>query len=59
MEVLFEFTRIGPVVKVTAIDPETLTEVSVQCPASADESVLKASALRRLMYVMKKNQGHK
>lgn len=54
MDVIFEFVTIGTVVKVTAIDTESLTEVSIQGPVLAGETVLKAQALRRLEYVMRK-----
>lgn len=53
-EVIIEFMPVGNVVKVSAMDTETLTEISVQGPPSAGEAALKASALKRLEYVMKK-----
>lgn len=56
MDVIFEFLTIGSVVKVTAIDTTTLTEVSIQGPASAGETVLKTQALRRLEYVLRKKK---
>jgi len=54
-EVILEFHQIGQVVKVTAMDTKTLTEISIQGPASAGESLLKTNALKRLEYVLKKN----
>ncbi len=54
MDVIFEFITIGSYVKVTAVDTETMTEVSISGPASAGETVLKSQALRRLEYVMKR-----
>lgn len=54
-EVIFEFRPVGSVVKVTAMDTQTLTEVSVQGPATAGQEILKRNALRRLEYVLKKN----
>lgn len=57
-EVYFEFQQIGAYVKVTAIDPDTLVEVSVTGAASASQQSLKQLALRRLQYVLaKRRQG--
>jgi len=53
-EVILEFHTIGQIVKVSAIDADTGTEVSIQGPASSGEAVLKNSALRRLIYVLRK-----
>ncbi len=53
-EVYFEFQQIGAYVKVTAIDPATLVEVSVTGAASASQHSLKQLALRRLEYVLAK-----
>lgn len=53
-EIIFEFFKIGPYVKVTAMDTRTLTEASISGPASAGEAMLKTNALKRLAYVMKK-----
>lgn len=47
-EVLFEFTQVGGVVKVAAIDATTGFEVSIAAPAHAPQSALKALALRKL-----------
>ena len=54
-EVLFEILTVGAYAKVSAIDPETGTEVCITGPASADEATLRAAALRKLDYVLKKN----
>lgn len=56
-EVYFEFQRVGNFVKVTAIDPVTLTEVSVTGAASATEMQLKQLALRRLQFVLARKGG--
>lgn len=53
-EVIFEFRSIGNVMKVSAMDVATLTEISVQCPVSSGTAAFKQSALRRLEYVLKK-----
>jgi hypothetical protein len=47
-EVYFEFTAIGAVVKVAAIDATTGVEVSVMGPASAAQSDLEQLALAKL-----------
>jgi hypothetical protein len=55
--ILFELTRIGSVVKVTAVDPRSLVEVSIQGPAAAGEAVLKANAARKLAAILAKRAG--
>jgi hypothetical protein len=47
-EVYFEFTAIGAVVKVSAIDAATGTEVSVMGPAGAAQFDLERLALAKL-----------
>ncbi|HKY87829.1 MAG TPA: serine hydroxymethyltransferase [Pseudorhodoplanes sp.] len=47
-EVLFEFTVIGPYVKVVAMDAATGVEVSVTAPANASRADLQKLALRKL-----------
>jgi hypothetical protein len=51
-EVIFEFYRLGNSVKVSAVDTETMTEVSVVGPATASEATLRNNALRKLQYVL-------
>jgi hypothetical protein len=53
-EVFIEFQRIGNWVKVSAIDAETLVEVSVMGAASTPEPVLERAAMRKLAYVLAK-----
>lgn len=53
-EVIIEFFPIGQIVKATAMDVQTLTEVSIQGPKSAGEETLKLNALKRLEYVLRK-----
>jgi len=53
-EVILEFHPIGAYVKVSAMDVESLTEISIQGPAGAPEHVLKNNALKRLEYVLRK-----
>ncbi len=53
-EIIIEFHPIGNLVKVSAMDTASLTEISIQGPATAGQVVLKRNALRRLEYVLKK-----
>ena len=53
-EVLLEFTRIGNVVKVCAVDPRTRTEVVIQGPISAGEEALRRTAINKLRYVIRR-----
>ena len=53
-EVIFEFRPVGNVMKVSAMDVATMTEISIQCPISAGEEVFKKNALMRLEYVLRK-----
>jgi hypothetical protein len=56
-EILFELFPMGPVVKVVAIDAKTGVEVSIQGPASAGETMLKQTAMRKLLYVLNKKKS--
>jgi hypothetical protein len=47
-EVYFEFTAIGSVVKVVAIDSLTAVEISITGPANAPRSELQRVALQKL-----------
>ncbi len=53
-EILFEFKPCGPVVRVSAIDAESGTEVSIVGAAKASQYELQAVASRKLHYVMQK-----
>jgi hypothetical protein len=54
-EVIIEFFPLGSLMKVTAMDVASLTEISIQGPVNAGQEILKRNALKRLEYVMKKN----
>ena len=54
-EVLLEFRRVGNAVKATALDPETLTEVSVVGPAAGGQEMLRRTVLAKLEYVLRRN----
>ena len=53
-EVLIEFQQIGNAVRVTAVDPETLTEVTIMGPSSVGEEILKRNVINKLKYVLSK-----
>ena len=57
-EIYFEFIMQGGVLKATAIDPKTGTEVSVIGPANPTaREALKTAAARKLEFVLKKKRG--
>ena len=53
-EVIIEFFPVGNLLKVSAMDTQSLTEISIHGPASAGEEILKRNAVKRLEYVLKK-----
>lgn len=53
-EIILELHPVGSVVKVSAMDVQTLTEISIQGPANAGEEILKRNAIKRLEYVLRK-----
>jgi hypothetical protein len=53
-EIFIEIVTVGTFAKVSAIDSETGTEVSITGPANADRSILEAAAVQKLEYVLKK-----
>ncbi|MEZ5930586.1 MAG: hypothetical protein R3F54_01265 [Alphaproteobacteria bacterium] len=50
-EILLEITPIGSLLRVAAVDPETLTEVTFQAPLGTDQATLAALARRKLAFV--------
>ena len=56
-EVILEYQQIGNSVRVAAVDPDTLTEVSIVGSASAGLETLKRTAIRKLEYVLAKQGG--
>lgn len=56
-EIIFELKAFGNIMKVTAMDSATLTEITIQGPLAASETILKNNALKRLEYVLRK-KGH-
>jgi len=51
---IIEFVPLGKSVKVSAMDPKTLTEVSIIGPASAGRAELQRNVMNKLQYVMNK-----
>ncbi len=58
-EVIIEFHRVGNSVKVTAVDPKSLVEVSIVGAPDAGEELLKRTAIRKLEYVLEKRRREK
>ena len=56
-EIFIEIVTLGAYAKVSAIDSETGTEVSITGPANADRSSLEAAAVAKLEFVLKKQAG--
>lgn len=53
---LIEYTPVGNVVKVTALDPQTLVEVSVVGDPRLSQRELALLAVRKLRYMIAKQQ---
>ena len=51
-EVILEFVQIGALIRVSAMEPNSLTEVVIYGPASASEAALRRVVLRKLDYVL-------
>jgi len=56
-EILYEFTVVGDIVRVSAVDAGSGVEVTVFGPASAGEEALRRTARRKLDWVMAKRGG--
>lgn len=54
--VIVEFHSVGTYVKVSALDPETLVEVSIVGDPSAGEAALQRAVLRKLEYVLERRK---
>ncbi|KZD09847.1 DUF6898 family protein [Oceanibaculum pacificum] len=52
--VIFEFYPIGSYVKVSAIDPRTMVEVSIVGDPARGETALRHAAMQKLRYVLEK-----
>jgi hypothetical protein len=53
---LVEFHQIGKAMKVTALDPVTLTEVSIVGDVNASQQQLTTLAVRKLEYMLQKKR---
>jgi hypothetical protein len=53
-EVIFEYRQVGNIMRVSAMDTATMTEIVLQCPVNAGEAAFQKNALMRLEYVLKK-----
>jgi len=53
-EVIFEYRPVDNIMRVSAMDTATLTEIVIQCPVTAGETAFKKNALLRLEYVLRK-----
>lgn len=53
-EVIFELRPVGNLMRVSAMDTATMTEVLIQGPVNAGEEALKKNALLRLEYALRK-----
>jgi hypothetical protein len=51
-EVIVEFVQLGPLIRVSAMDVASLTEVVLQGPAAAGEAALRRAVLRKLAYAL-------
>ena len=54
---IIEFTQVGANVKVTAIDPRTMTEASIVGGAQYSQEYLARQAVKKLEYVLSKQAG--
>ena len=55
-EVLFEFRPVGKILRVTAIDPKTGTEVIMVADPRYGDDAIKRLAARKLAYVISKKK---
>jgi len=55
-EIIIEMQQVGNAVKVTAVDPVSLVEVSIVGSPSQGEEILKRTAVNKLNYVLRKQR---
>lgn len=55
-ETIIEIQRIGAIARVSAIDPESYLEVTIQAPARLSDDELSRVAIAKLNYRLKKTQ---
>ena len=51
-EVILEFVQVGALIRVSAMEPKSLTEVVIYGPASAGEAALRRTVLCKLDYML-------
>lgn len=56
-EAIIEFQTIGSTVKVSAVDPATLVEVSIMAPVKASQREMTTAVLNKLRYVLARRKG--
>lgn len=56
-EALIEIRRVGNAVKVTALDPVTLTEATIVGSPQDGEETLRRTAMQKLRYLLNKASG--
>ena len=56
-EVIIEFYRMGHYIKVSAVDPVSLTEVSIVGSPQVGQTTLERTAIQKLRYVLDRKSG--
>lgn len=56
-DAIIEFQTIGSTVKVSAVDPATLVEVSIVAPVKASQREMTLAVLNKLRYVLARRKG--
>lgn len=54
--IIIEFIQVGAYVKVSAVDPVSLVEVSIVGDPSASRNTLEQNAIKKLKFVLAKKQ---
>ena len=54
--IIIEFIQVGAYVKVSAVDPISLVEVSIVGDPSASRNTLEQTAIKKLKFVLSKKQ---
>ena len=54
--IIIEFIQVGAYVKVSAVDPVSLVEVSIVGDPSASRNTLEQNAIKKLKFVLSKKQ---
>ena len=58
-EVIIEFVRLGRLVRVSALDPASLVDVTLQGPATAGAAALREAVLRNLDYALARDRARR